>query len=64
MDERLTEAMESLQRVNSTLLSTAIELTVWLDMLSKAVRYLSEGDPAAARELMNLIDREEGDPDA
>lgn len=64
MDERLTEAMESLQRVNSTLLSTAIELTMWLDMLSKAVRYLSEGDPAAARELMNLIDREEGDPDA
>lgn len=58
MDALMEEAMESLERIDAALADTTIELAVWLDMLTKAVRWLAEGDPEAAREMLAVIEEE------
>lgn len=52
----MSESVESLNRVNATLISTAVDLTIWLDLVTKALRYLAEGDPEAARDILALIE--------
>lgn len=57
MDERgVTDAVDSIREVNVTLISTAVELTIWLDLVTKALRYLAEGDPEAAKGILAVIE--------
>lgn len=54
--DALSETVESLRRVDAALTDTTVELAVWLDMVTKALRYLVEGDPEAAREVLEIIE--------
>ena len=52
----MNEDIEAIREINVTLLSTAIELTVWLDLVTKTLRYLAEGDPEAAKGILAVIE--------
>lgn len=52
----MTEAIEGLRRVDAALAETAVDLAVWLDQVTKCLRYLAEGDPDAAKDVLARIE--------